>query len=163
MGVKEFEASRKNGRHAQLAQMAGNWQGTTRTWFGPDQLANESEITASIRPVLNGRFLLHEYECRFDGKPEQGVALYGFHIDEAQWEAAWVDDFHTGSAILFSQGVGDAFNAGGSYFAGAGEPRWGWRTEITQSDKDRLLITMYNRPPGGTEVKAVEFDYRRQA
>lgn len=162
MGVKEFKASANNGWHAELAHIAGDWQGVTRTWFGPDQLANESEISASIRPLLSGRFFLHEYECLFDGKPEQGLALYGFHIDEAQWEAAWVDDFHTGTAILFSQGTGETFNALGSYFAGANEPRWGWRTEISQPHSDRLLITMHNIPPGGEAVKAVEFDYRRK-
>lgn len=161
MSNEKLTASLKGGMHATFAAMAGAWQGVTRTWFGPDQLANEAPIRGTLRSVLGGRFLLHEYECTFDGRPESGMALYGYHIDEAQFEAAWIDDFHTGTAIQYAAGQGGHFNVLGSYFAGAGEPRWGWRTEITQPADDRLLIAMYNIPPGGEAVKAVEFDYRR--
>jgi hypothetical protein len=162
MANEKLSASIQDGVHARLAAMAGDWQGTTRTWFEPGQLANESAITATLRVVLGGRFVLHEYECTFQDKPEYGIALYGYHIDEAQFEAAWVDDFHTGTAIQFAQGSGNEFNVAGSYFAGDNEPRWGWRTEITQPSPDHLLIVMYNIPPGGQEVRAVEFDYRRR-
>lgn len=159
---EKLAASLKEGAHAGLAAMAGDWQGTTRTWFGPDQLANEAPVTASMRLVLGGRFLLHEYTCTFNGKPESGLALYGYHIDEAQFEAAWIDDFHTGTAIQSASGTGENFSVTGSYYAGEGHPRWGWRTEIRQDAADHLLVTMYNIPPGEAEVKAVEFDYRRR-
>ena len=158
---EKLSASLHDGAHRMLAAFEGDWRGTTRTWFGPDQLGNEADIKGSTRIILGGRFLLHEYECTFDGKPESGLAIYGYNIDEAQFEAAWVDDFHTGSAIQFASGQGKHFNVLGSYFAAEDHPRWGWRTEITQPAKDRLLIVMYNIPPGEDEVKAVEFDYRR--
>lgn len=151
--------------HQQLAAFAGDWQGTTRTWFEPGKLANEAEVRGNLRLVLGGRFLLHEYECTMQGKPEHGLAIYGHHIDEKMYEAAWIDDFHTGTAIQFAQGGSErneAFDVLGSYFAGDGEPRWGWRTEITQPERDRLLIVMYNIPPGQAEAKAVSFEYRRQ-
>jgi hypothetical protein len=166
MANDKLTLSLQQGEHAVLGAMAGDWQGTTRTWFEPGKLGNESAITGSIRVVLGGRFLLHEYECTFQDKPEHGMALYGYHIDEAMFEAAWIDDFHTGTAIQFAQGgskgAGENFNVSGTYFAGEGEPRWGWRTEITQPDRDRLVIVMYNILPGGEEAKAVEFDYRRK-
>jgi hypothetical protein len=136
MANEKFETSLKEGAHARLAGMAGDWRGTTRTWFEAGKLGNESEIRGSIRVVLGGRFLLHEYECIFQGKPEQGIALYGYHLDESMFEAAWIDDFHTGTAIQFAQshghgqgqgqGRGDGFNVHGTYLqawasrAGAG-------------------------------------------
>lgn len=161
MASDTLQASQANGPHARLAAMAGDWHGTTRTWFEPDTIANESSIQGSLRLVLGGRFLLHEYECRMQGKPEHGIALYGHHLDEAQHEAVWVDTFHTGTSILFSQGTGEDFDVLGTYFAGQGEPRWGWRTTLSQPDDNRLLIVMYNRFPSGEEARAVEFDYRR--
>ncbi len=36
-GRKEFEASRADGVHAQLARMAGQWQGRFRLWFAPGE------------------------------------------------------------------------------------------------------------------------------
>jgi len=161
MANEKFQASLSNGPHARLAAMAGEWQGTTRTWFEPDKLANEAPIRGSLRLVLGGRFLMHEYECTMQGKPEHGIALYGHHLDEGQYEAAWVDTFHTNTSILFSQGSGESFNVFATYFTVPGEPRWGWRTTIEQPDDDHLLIVMYNCLPSGEEARAVEFDYRR--
>jgi hypothetical protein len=153
--------------HRRLARMAGDWEGTYRLWFERDMLAAESGQRGSLRPVLGGRFLLHEYEWEFDGRRYAGVALIGYHIDERRWECAWVDSFHTGSSILFSQTANGAepahFTALGSYGDGQTPPgpRWGWRTEIEQADDDHLVITMTNISPEGEEAKAVEVLYVR--
>lgn len=64
MGRKEFEASLSDGVHAQLARMAGQWEGRFRLWFEPGKLADESVQRGSIRVLLGGRVLLHEYTGR---------------------------------------------------------------------------------------------------
>ncbi len=153
--------------HRRLARMAGEWEGTYRLWFERDMLAAESGQRGSLRPVLGGRFLLHEYEWEFDGRRYAGVALIGHHIDERRWECAWVDSFHTGSAIMFSHANGSEpghFSVLGSYGDGQTPPgpRWGWRTEIEQPDDDHLVITMTNISPEGEEAKAVEVEYTRK-
>ena len=158
--------------HRRLARMAGEWEGLYRLWFEPDMLASESTQRGSLRQVLGGRFLLHEYTWDFDGRSYAGLALYGFHIDEARWECAWVDSFHCGSSIMFAQADADAtpqqppahFSVLGSYGDGQTPPgpRWGWRTEIEQLDDDHLVITMTNITPDGAEAKAVEVRYARK-
>lgn len=160
--------------HRRLARMAGEWEGVYRLWFERDMLAAESSQRGSIRAVLGGRFLLHEYSWEFDGRSYAGVALYGYHIDERRWECAWVDSFHSGSSIVFSQGqvfshsVGETepahFAVLGSYGDGKTPPgpRWGWRTEIEQPEDDRLVIVMTNISPEGEEAKAVEVEYTRR-
>lgn len=131
-------------------------------------LAAESVQRGTLRVVLGGRFLLHEYVWEFDGRSDSGVALYGYHIDEMRWECGWVDSFHDGSAIMFSQTSGDAdpahFAVPDSYGDGQtpSGPRWGWRTQIELSDDDRLLITMTNISPDGGETRAVEVEYVRK-
>ena len=156
------------GPHQQLARMAGDWEGTYRLWFEPDMLAAESAQRGSLRAVLGGRFLLHEYTWDFDGRSHAGVALYGYHIDERCWQCAWVDSFHNGSAIMFSTASGPGaephFSVLGSYGDGQTPPgpRWGWRTEITQPDDDALLIVMTNIAPDGGEARAVEVTYTRR-
>lgn len=64
---------------------------------------------------------------------------------------------------MFSTGrvEDERFGALGSYGAGAGGERWGWRTEVSQPDAEHLDIRMFNITPGGEEALAVEVNYRR--
>lgn len=150
------------GPHQHLARMAGDREGTYRPWFEPGMLAAESRQRGSLRTVLGGRFLLHEYTWDFDGRSHAGVALYGYHIDERRWECAWVDSFHNGSAIMFSTSPGPGAEPHFSVLGSYGDdqtppgPRWGWRTEIEQPDDDALVIVMTNIAPDGREARAVE-------
>ncbi|MEQ1513000.1 MAG: DUF1579 domain-containing protein [Lysobacteraceae bacterium] len=167
-GTSSGAGSAHGGPHQRLARMAGDWEGLYRLWFERDMLAAESGQRGTLRAVLGGRFLLHEYSWEFDGRGYSGVALYGYHIDEKRWECAWVDSFHNGSSIMFSHTTGDAdpahFAVLGSYGDGQTPPgpRWGWRTEIEQSDDDSLVITMTNISPDGEETRAVEVEYTRK-
>lgn len=166
MGKQAFEASMQaGGRHHALGRFTGTWQGTTRVWFEPDTVADEAPIHGSIRAVLDGRFLLHEYETTFMGERQVGIALYGWHIDRGCHEAAWVDSAHTGTQILTSAGTrGDErFAVLGHYGGHDGSEPWGWRTEIVLEADDRLVITAYNLMPGEPEARAVETVYTRVA
>ena len=162
MGKKEFEASIASGGHHRLARMIGEWEGTFRLWFQPDHVACEAPQRGTIRGILDGRFLLHEYRSRFGDDPIEGVAIYGLHLDDNAFESAWVESFGTGTSIMFSASPAPPghFNEVGSYGDGKGGPRWDWRTEIQQPDPDQLIITMTNISPQGEAARAVEVQYR---
>lgn len=164
MGKQAFEASLAGGAHQRLARMAGEWEGMTQVWFEPTQPpVSETAQRGSIRPILGGRFLLHEYRTSFGDDVHEGVAIYGAHLDAGAYESAWVDSFHTGTNVMFSKATSEAqrFSVLGSYGDGQQGPPWGWRTEIDQPDDDTLVITMFNIEPQGEEAKAVETRYRR--
>ena len=157
---KKLEDSKLSGPHYQLSRMVGEWKGTTKTWFEPPKLEDESEIHGTMKLILDGRFVLHEYKSSFGGKPITGMAIYGYNLDTEKYQCAWIDSFHNGSAIMFSQGTkGDAnISVLGSYayITPETEQHWGWRTEIEFGPEEELILTAYNISPEGQETKATE-------
>jgi hypothetical protein len=157
----------------QFGFLAGRWQGLTRTWFEPEVLTDESPTQATFRLLLDGRFLLHEYEGTIQGQPHQGVAIYGCFQREQEWQMAWIDSFHMDTEIMFSTGDDGGglalslskwerpFSVLGLYAPPDGSPAWGWRTEIRIVGEDEFVHTAYNISPDGDEAKAVETVYRR--
>ena len=163
MGKQEFEASLQAGRHRALARFVGRWQGMTRVWFEPGEPVDQAPIRGTIRAVLDGRFLMHEYETRFMGQLQEGIAIFGWHIDRGRHEMAWVDSGHTGTQLMYCEGAagGEAFSVLGHYGGHDGSEPWGWRTAIEADGDDRLVITAWNIQPGEAEVKAIETVYER--
>lgn len=154
--------------HNALARLAGTWAGRTRAWFEPGVLADESGTRGRIRSVLDGRFVVHEYEGSLKGKPLMGMAILGYHVDAGRYTMAWVDSFHMGTATMHAQGesTSQGFQVLGHYDVPQSPP-WGWRTEFALEDGgQRLIITAYNISPGGLKEgapgdKAVETVYTR--
>lgn len=134
--------SKEIGEHLRLASFVGEWEGTTKTWFEPDIVGDESPITGKMSLILGGRFILQEYSGELSGKPLQDVAIIGFDLATNKFQAAWVDSFHMSTAIMLSEGdAGDKFSVFGTYYTGPESPRWGWRTEIEVFDDDNIVVT----------------------
>ncbi len=163
MANMTFESSLNNGPHHFLAQFEGSWRGVTRTFFEPGILADESAWEGTIRPVLNGRFMIHEYSGSITGTPLHGTAILGYNIASGHFECSWVDSFHNGTSMMISRGTASdrSFSVLGSYPAPDGSPPWGWRTTFELSTQDTVIIRMNNITPDGAESLAVETVYYR--
>src|SRR5215210_4647189 len=104
MSLNKFDISKASGVHYQLGLLAGEWQGSTKTWFEPGQLGDESPMQGNMKLVLDGRFVLYEYEGSLGGKSFEGIAIIGFSIGTDKFQFAWIDSFHMGTDIMFSEG-----------------------------------------------------------
>jgi hypothetical protein len=160
-----METSKTSGIHFQLNQLVGEWEGTAKTWFEPDKIADESPMRGSMKLILGEKFILHEYSGSFEKKPLEGIAIYGYHTGLKKFQSAWIDSFHNGTAIMFSESNkgNENFDVLGSYFyiTPEMEQKWGWRTHIDIVSNDEVRITAFNVTPEGEESKATEIIYRR--
>ncbi len=163
--MSKFSESLTNGYHHELQKLVGNWKGICQTWFEPSVLADESPMEGSIRSILGGRFVMHEYTGLIEGKAFEGIAIYGYNIAANRFESVWIDSFHMSTGIMWSQGAFSpgSFKVKGSYFVGDEHPDWFWRTDIKLINSNELVITAYNISPEGTEDKATETIYKRDS
>lgn len=147
-----------------LAGAIGHWEGRNKLWFEPHSAAIECASTAEVRGEAAGRMLALRYTWTHDGKPCEGILLFGDDAKGGRCDMAWADSFHNGHRLMpltgpaAGEGVPDVR---GSYAAPPG-PDWGWRITLEHPAADALVLRMYNVTPDGTEALAVEASYARR-
>ena len=163
MNKSKFEISKESGPHLRLTNLAGSWDGNTRTWFEKDVLADESRMRGRITSVMDGRFIRYEYTGTINDKPIEGLMLWSFDLENQKCQCSWVDTFHMGTAIMYSEGAetSNGFTVLGSYGSPDFPQPWGWKTELEIINSNQFIIRAFNISPDGEEAKATETIYHR--
>src|SRR5688572_18140026 len=154
MSGSKLDNSIDTGGHRFLLQFTGDWQGTSKTYFEPGVVADESAVEATVRPLFDNRFVQLNYKSSLQGKPFEGSMILGLHLLDNNWQMSWVDTFHMGTGIMHASGpyINDSFNVLGRYSTGGDNPEyWGWRTVIERNGSDGFTLKAYNIEPGGPD------------
>ncbi len=145
-----------------LAACAGRWQGTSTLQDPHAGIADESASTATVTPVLDGRFVRVDYTWGYQGQPQEGSLLIGLQKKAGTVTGHWIDSFHNGDKVMACSGPASddgTLTVRGSYAAPPG-PDWGWRIDLTPGG-DTLRIVHHNVWPEGKEELAVDSSYTR--
>jgi hypothetical protein len=148
-----------------LVACEGRWRGTNRLHDPNTNRPEDSPSTLVVTPILRGWFVRLDYSWAYQGAPQEGSLLVGYHAKAEKADAAsayWIDTWHNGHLGMTCRGTlgeNGAVSVRGSYSAPPG-PDWGWRTEIIP-EGNTLHIVMFNVTPEGQEAVAVEASYTR--
>jgi hypothetical protein len=145
-----------------FAELVGMWSGSNRLTMAPEDPVRDSESTACVGLEANGDFLKINYEWSFDGKPHEGLMIFGFG-KESKMTSVWIDSFHQSGDFMNSVGTieGDKISVKANYT----QPEyadWAWRTNVEFISENSFTFTMYNVFPDGNEVVAVESKFERK-
>ncbi len=149
--------------HKLLAGLAGSWTTKTKEWMDPTKPATESEGTAEIRPLMDGRFIFQEYHGQMMGQPFAGIGIDGYDNMKKKYVTAWMDSMGTGIFIMegTAGGDGNTITLKGSHpEPGGGQMHHRAVWKIV--DTNNQVFEMYGTHHGQKESKVLEIIYTRK-
>jgi len=162
---KMAKAATPGAPHAMLTKMAGEWTCTVKMQMDPSQPAQESQSTATITALMDGRYVQEVDAGQMNGMPFTGMGVYGFDNVSGRYVSTWIDNMGTG--IMTSEGTADASGKVITYTATMNDPMTGKpsksRIVTTVIDDNHHTMEMYGVPFGAKkEMKVMTIDYVRK-
>ena len=162
---KMTKAATPGAQHAMLAKMAGEWNCTVKYQMDPSQPAQESQSTATITVLMDGRYIQESDSGQMMGAPFNGMGVYGFDNVSGKYVSTWIDNMGTG--IMTGVGTADASGKVITWATTMNDPVTGKPTKermvTTFTDDNHHTLEMYGTPPGGKkEMKMMTIDYTRK-
>ncbi len=163
MQKRFIEMSTPGAHHKHLNVFAGEWNTENKFWMQPDQPHIEKG-TATHRWVMDGRFLVQEYNSSFQGQPFKGIGYMGYDNLTKKYQSTWLDNMST--AIFIQAGSCDTagkeftFNGEGpDCETGKVTP---YRSVLKVISPDKHVFEMYKPGPDGKMHKNMEITYTRK-
>ena len=103
---KMAKAATPGAPHAMLTKMAGEWSCKVKYQMDPSQPWQESQSTATVTGLMDGRYIQEVDSGQMGGMPFNGMGLYGFDNVSGKYVSTWIDNMGTG--IMSSVGTADA-------------------------------------------------------
>ncbi|MBA2485920.1 MAG: DUF1579 domain-containing protein [Nitrospira sp.] len=149
--------------HKRMADRAGSWSTTTKSWMDPNKPPTESTGACEHTMLLGGRFLRQECTGDMMGQPYTGIGVLGYDNHTRKYVSTWMDSMGTG--IFFMEGSagkdGNTITQKGHYddpIEGAMKLRA--ITKLVGADHE--LFEMFGTGKNGKEMKMMEITYTRK-
>jgi hypothetical protein len=171
--MKKYEMASKPGKNHELLQnLVGDWKVTTKMWMDPSGPPTESRGRSRCRMMLDGRFVMEEFEGAMTMPNEKGemvthefkgMGLTGFDNVKNLFVGTWADSMGTG--IMSMSGSYNPMKKTLTMYGHMDDVGMGVygktvRMEQVIVDKDKHVFTMYDCH-AGPDYKCVEVTYSR--
>ncbi len=160
--MKKAQAAGAPGpEHKALDQFVGTWRCDVKCWMDPDGQPEESQGTAEVSWIMNGRFLQEEFAGEMMGKPFHGRTLFGYNKVKGIYQSVWIDDMNT--SMFTSEGKGSKeliTLEGKSSCPATGRADIPMKLVFRISGPDSHTLEMFDGSKGG--AKTMEIVYSRQ-
>ena len=150
--------------HKLFASLAGSWTTTTKSWMEPGKPPMESNGTAEMKMLLDGRFLQQEFTGEMMGQPFSGVGIDAYDNLRKKYITAWVDTMGTG--IFIMEGTASTDGKTITLRGQHGEPGGGHMTHRAVwkvMDANTQTFEMYGARGHSKEMKMLEITYTRKS
>lgn len=149
-------------QHTSMAKAVGDWKYTAKMWMDPAQEPTAMDGTAKFETVYGGRYLQAKVTGTMIGMPFEGTSLTGYNNATKKYFNTWIDNMGTG--LMMTEGTADA--SGMIILTGAMfDPTTGKNCTMRETWKmdsdNKMTMTMFSTPEGGTEKKDMEMVYTR--
>jgi len=146
--------------HAMLAESAGRYKLTVKTWHQPGGEPDTSEGTAERTMALGGRVLEEKVTSSMMGMPFEGIGRTGYDNVRKTYWSTWTDNMSTALFVM----NGTINEDGSSTFQGEMvDPMTGGTMTMRiegRMEGGKEIIEFYHPAPGGEgEMKGMELVY----
>ena len=162
---KMTKAAAPGAQHTMLTKMAGEWTCKVKYQMDPSQPWQESQSTATITALMDGRYIQEVDAGQMSGMPFSGMGVTGFDNVSGKYVSTWIDNMGTG--IETSVGTADASGKVITWVSTMNDPMTSKpkssRMVTTVIDDNHHTLEMFTVPPGGKkEAKVMAIDYMRK-
>lgn len=158
-----IEAGTPGAPHEALAEMAGTYDLSIRSWSAPGAAPDVATGTATRAMILEGRVMAEDMQSQMHGQPFTGHGMHGYDNVSGRHWSTWNDSMMTG--LMVSEGTCDA--QGACTFTGS------WNDPVTKGRITARMTTKWTSPtvevfemyapgPDGKEMKMMEITYTRR-
>ncbi len=147
--------------HERLQNMVGHWDCEINMYPMGVEEPIVSEGHSDFEMILDGRFLVQDFEGEMAGMKFSGHGMNGYDRAQEKYVGVWSDSYSTG--MMHTEGTFDAetgvMTEMGKMAIPGGEMNM--KMETRELSDDQFHFTMYMGGPDGSYTKHLEITYTR--
>ncbi len=157
------EAGTPGPEHKKMAESAGTYDMTLKSWHDPSAPPMEETGTATRKMTLDGRVMVEEVTATMMGSTFTGIGMYGYDNVTGKHWSTWMDSMSTG--MMASEGTCDSKDVCtfvGSWNDPVSKKPITARMVIRKTGAKTELFEMYGPGKDGKEHKLMEIVYTKK-